>query len=52
MHIKQDASNDVVILNCLAGVLPEEAGKALGSSSLCGGQNISLYLSNECNVPF
>jgi len=47
----QDTSNDAIILNFLAGDLPEEAGKALRSSSLCGGQNILLHLSNEHNVP-
>lgn len=52
MHVKQNASSDEVILNCVAGVLPEEARKALGSRSLCGGQNVSLHLSKEHNVPF
>lgn len=42
----------MVVLNCLAGVLSEEARKALGSSSLCGGQNISLHLSNEQKCSF
>lgn len=52
MHIKQDARNGVVVLNCFAGVLSEESGKSLGSVYLCGGENISLHLSNEHRLLF
>lgn len=50
MHSKQDANNDMVVLNSLVGVLPRAAGKDLGSGGLCGGQSISLHLSNKQNI--